>query len=116
MKLAENNLLRSPAVILLLLAVVILWILPTRQNPNDWHLQHQQFLDFQSAVRPIIQSDPKFENVYCGLYTGGRRGCLGGFVDSTNDLERIRQIYSMMLSNHPARVEFSVKIEEHIFN
>ena len=93
-----------------------MWVLPVYQYRHEWQVRHQQLLDFQSAIKPVLQSDPKFQFVYCGQYTGGRRGCLGGFVDSTNDLERMQVIYSMMISNHPARVEFRVKIDKHILN
>jgi hypothetical protein len=116
MKTDANKFLRLLPVIFVAAIFAVIWILPIYQLRHDWNVRHQRLLDFQAAIRQILQSNPKFEYVYCGQYTGGKSGCVGGFVDSTNDLEKIREIYSMTLSNHSARVDFLVKIDEHIFN
>jgi hypothetical protein len=112
---ARSHLLQLWPLILLLLAFVSIWMIPDYRYGREWHLRHQQLLDFQSAIKPILQSDPNFRFVSMGANTGGRSGFLGGFVGSTNDLEKLRTVYSITLSNHPARVAFHVKIDEEPF-
>jgi len=99
-----------------MIAFAVLLFYPNYQYRQEWQLRHQKILDFQSAIQPLLQSNPKFEFVSVGVNTGGRSGSLAGLVDSTNDLEKLRTIYSTTLSNHPARVNFHVKIDEHLFN
>ena len=112
MKKTTKRILLWTLALFVVIAFVVMFWLPEYQSRQRNFLRHQRFNEFASAIRPILKSDKKFENVFFGQYTGGGRGALDGFVASTNDLEYLRQIYANTLSNHPAGVGFYVKVSE----
>jgi len=107
-----KRMLIATAVLLPVIAYATMYYFSEHQYRQKKQLLHQRFIEFDSAIRPVLRSDQRFEKVYLGEYTGGGRGALGGFVDSTNDLENLRQIYVNTLSNHSAAVGFYVKVSE----
>jgi hypothetical protein len=93
-----------------------MFALPEWQFRQKLHRRHQRFEEFDAAIKTILRSDPRFESVFLGEYTGGGRGALLGFVASTNDLEALREIYSRTLTNHSAAVGFTVKVDEKLLH
>src|SRR4051794_14994329 len=101
----KRILLSSPAI---LAATVFIWYYGAGiQSSAKARQRHERYGQFVEAIRPLVNSDPRFQNIGFPEYTGGGRGALIGLVGSTNDLEALRKIYFETLSDHPAMVGFN---------